>query len=153
ARLDRVDADNIALVHSYEGRASLLRARPAKIVKDPAAARARFEALLRRAQSGDALARRDLDDLDLGQLRLLRNTSYARHGYAFRASDLQAFFSATAWYHADAGYRETRLTQKDSDNIALVQERERTLLASVGGEALRDFELRSRARAWQTVHP
>jgi hypothetical protein len=150
ARLDRVDADNIALVHSYEGRALLLRARPS--VKDPALSRARLEALLRRAQSGDPIGQADLDPLDLAQLRLLRNTSYARHGYVFRASDLQSFFAAKPWYRADPSYQEARLTRNDADNIAVTKERERRLLASVGGEALRDFELRSRAHAWQAAH-
>jgi hypothetical protein len=82
----------------------------------------------------------------------LRNTSYARHGYVFRASDLRATFRAKPWYREDPSYAETRLTPQDADNIRHVQDRERRLLASAGGEALRDFELRSRARAYEAIH-
>jgi Ca-activated chloride channel family protein len=152
ALFDRVDADNIALVHSYEGRAQLLAARPSNAAKDPVAARTRFESSLQRARNGELLPAGDLDALDLGELRLLRNTSYARHGYVFRASDLQAAFASKPWYRANPGYREANLSSQDSHNIALVQERERTLLAGIGGEALRDFELRSRALSWKAAH-
>ena len=152
ARLTRADADNIALVHSYEGRAQLLGARPAKR-QDPATASAQLEKLLQRTQKGEPLASVDVETLDLGQLRFLRNTTYARHGYVFRSSDLQAFFAAKPWYRANPSYQEKQLTPTDAGTIALIQARERGLLASVGGDVLRDFELRSRARAWQAVHP
>lgn len=152
ALLDRVDGDNIALVHSYEGRAQLLAARPSPTAQDPATARARLESSLRHALAGEPLASAELAALDLGALRLVRNTSYARHGYVFRASDLQAAFAAKPWYRADPGYREASLTSEDARNIARVQERERTLLAGIGGEALRDFELRSRALSWKAAH-
>ena len=139
-------------LHAYEGRSLIERARPVKLASDPTRARARFETLLRRAQNGESLAPADLGELDLGQLRLLRNTSYARHGYVFRTSDLRALFGATSWYRADPAYRESRLTPSDAGNIGLTRERERAFLAGIGGETLRDFELRSRAHAWQAVH-
>jgi hypothetical protein len=151
ARLTRADADNVALVHSYEGRASLLSARPAA-APDPKQAKARLDALLALVHGGRQLAPNDLAGLDLGQLRLLRNGAYARHGYVFRTADLRAAFRAMDWYKPDPGYAEARLTADDSRNIQLIQGRERTMLAGIGGEALRDFELRSRANAWQALH-
>src|SRR5262249_50068164 len=114
-RFTRVDADNIALVHSYEGRASLLGARPA-IAAAPAAA-VSFDVLQGRVRDGHAFTATDLGALDLGQLRVLRNTSYARHGRVFRTSDLQTHFRAQPWYHEDPSYDDSRLTREDRANI------------------------------------
>src|SRR6185369_13916370 len=146
-RLTRVDADNIALVHSFEGRAAIMTAAPLAHT-----AQKTFEALLAEAQAGRRVDDGALAGLDLGQLRILRNTTYARHGYGFRASDLRSAFAEKPWYHADPAYDESRLSAQDRANIDRVKSHERTLLASTGGEALRDFELRSQANAWQALH-
>jgi hypothetical protein len=149
-RLTRTDADNVALVHSYEAGAQLRSAlSPAKSVAK--AARPQLEPLFARAQRGEPLAEHDLAGLDLRNLRLLRNTVYARHGYEFRAADLQAAFHSKPWYRMDPGYQESRLSAQDLSNIDLVKQRERALLASVAGDAVRDFELRSRAAAWRAT--
>ena len=51
---------------------------------------------------GDVLHRRlnesDLSDFDSDELRVLRNTVYARHGYIFKSKDLQDYFAAFSWY-------------------------------------------------------
>jgi Ca-activated chloride channel family protein len=150
-RLERVDSDNIALVHAYEGSASLVAARPA--APSTHAASASFDALITRAREGRALGAAELQALDLGQLRVLRNTSYARHGRVFRTRDLQARFRAQPWYHEDAGYDESRLTPADHANVDAVREREQRLLASAGSEGLRDFQLRSVSNAYELARP
>ena len=45
----------------------------------------------------------DLNSLDLGQLRVLRNSIYARHGRKFKDANLRRYFNSQPWYN---GYRE-----------------------------------------------
>jgi hypothetical protein len=85
------------------------------------------------------------------QLRLLRNGSYARHGYPFRSADLQTYFSTRPDYRPDPGYTDDRLTANDRANIGLAKQRERDLVAIAGGE-VRDFQLRSQAGAYRVLH-
>jgi hypothetical protein len=108
--------------------------------------------VLTRALTGIALAASDLENLDLAQLRLLRNGSYARHGYAFRSADLQTYFGTQPGYRPDPGYTDDRLTANDRANISLVKQRERNLVAMAGGEVVRDFQLKSQASAYRVLH-
>lgn len=149
ARLTTTDENTVALVRSCEGGAALKRALlPVAAVSGPG-----FDALFARALAGGTLGGEELLGLDLAKLRLLRNLSYARHGYTFRAADLQTSFAMKPWYRPDPGYTESRLTSEDRANIQSIKERERTLLAKAGDEALRDFQLRSRAAAYRALHP
>lgn len=149
ARLTTVDENNVALVRSCEGGAALKKAlQPVAAVSGPG-----FDALFARGLAGGTLSSEELMGLDLEKLRLLRNLSYARHGYTFRAADLVATFAKKPWYRPDPGYTESRLTSEDRANIQSIKERERTLLAKAGDEALRDFQLRSRAAAYRALHP
>ena len=75
---------------------------------------------------------------------------YARHGYAFKSSDLRAYFAQQAWYRVDAGYRPSALTAADTANVQRIKAREQALVWA-GGEGVRDFELRSRARAHRAL--
>lgn len=61
-----------------------------------------------------------LKDLSRRDLRILRNTIYARRGRPFRSDLLRAYFEATEWYKADASYTEARLTSVDSRNIKVI---------------------------------
>jgi Ca-activated chloride channel family protein len=149
ARLTTVDENNVALVRSCEGGAALNKA----LMPVAAASGPGFDALFARGLAGGALSSEELMGLDLVKLRLLRNLSYARHGYTFRAADLLATFAKKPWYRPDPGYTESRLTREDRANIQSIKERERTLLAKAGDEALRDFQLRSRAAAYRALHP
>jgi Ca-activated chloride channel family protein len=150
ARLTPTDENTVALVRSCEGGAALQKAlQPAA----PAASGPGFDALFARSLAGGALSSEELIGLDLEKLRVLRNLSYARHGYTFRAADLQATFGARPWYRPDPAYTEARLTSEDRANIQSIKDRERTLLAKAGDEALRDFQLKSRAAAYRAMHP
>jgi len=60
------------------------------------------------------------------QLRLLRNTVYARHGRTFDAKDLKEHFSIRSWYRADPAYTDARLTALDKRNLELIQQAEKT---------------------------
>lgn len=111
----------------------------------------RFAGALESVRAGRAVGAGDLAGLDAGRLRILRNAAYARHGYRFRAADLRAFFGGTAWYAVDPAYDPGRLTAVDGDNVRSIKAREQALLARAGGGAVRDFELRSRAKARQAL--
>ena len=54
-------------------------------------------------------------------LRLLRNTIYARHGYQFRSELLSSYFSSTDWYKAHADFSTKDLTAVDQRNLKLVR--------------------------------
>lgn len=60
------------------------------------------------------------------QLRLLRNTVYARHGRTFDSKDLKDYFSIRSWYRADPAYTDARLTPVDKRNLELLQQAEKT---------------------------
>lgn len=46
----------------------------------------------------------DIQYKDAGQIRVLKNSIYARHGYIFKDSNLRAYFNSQNWYY---GYRST----------------------------------------------
>lgn len=55
------------------------------------------------------------------ELRLLRNTIYARRGRPFKSKFLQFYFQFMAWYSPDPGYTDARLTKTDRRNIQLIR--------------------------------
>jgi hypothetical protein len=79
-----------------------------------------------------------LKDLSRRDLRLLRNTIYARHGRQFRSELLRSYFEATDWYKSDSAYTDALLTAVDNRNIKLI----RSLEDQLGGP-LTDFEHRN----------
>jgi Ca-activated chloride channel family protein len=150
-RLTPTDVRNVATLKGWEQQASLVAAsarRPAA----PAVTSGDFNTLIDRVRRGEVLPPTLLDGLSLTQLRLLRNTAYARHGYVFRAGDLRTFFGATPWYRLDPTFGPSDLGPEDSTNVRQIKEREQGRVFSGGREALREFELRNRARAHQVVH-
>jgi hypothetical protein len=76
-----------------------------------------------------------LKDLSRRDLRLLRNTIYARRGRQFRSELLRAYFEATDWYKGAASYTDARLSAVDNRNIKLIRSVEDQL-----GGPLTDFE-------------
>lgn len=46
----------------------------------------------------------DIRYLDGGQIRVLKNSIYARHGYIFKDANLRAYFNSCWWYN---GYRSS----------------------------------------------
>jgi hypothetical protein len=65
-----------------------------------------------------------LDGLSRRDLRLLRNTVYARHGRPFKSHVLQAYFFNKAWYQPVESYDDGVLTEVDKRNVQLVQSME-----------------------------
>jgi len=63
----------------------------------------------------------ELSDLSRRDLRILRNTVYARRGREFRSDVLQDWFGGMDWYKGDASYSDARLTAVDKKNIRLIR--------------------------------
>jgi YARHG domain len=62
-----------------------------------------------------------LRQLSLRDLRLLRNTIYARRGRTFKSQILRDHFEGMSWYKVDPNYSDKLLTANDSRNIALIK--------------------------------
>ena len=142
-RLTHEDVRSVTLIKTWEKRAGLSSVAAPKVRGD-------FKAPMAAAMAGEPLKDAQLAGLTLGQLRVLRNASYARHGYVFRARDLQAHFGKLPAYRADATFDPQDLTPTDAANVHLVKAREQGLLKGAQ-ESVRELELRSRSRARQAV--
>lgn len=65
-----------------------------------------------------------LCQLNSTELALLRNAYYAKHGYIFSMQEYSNYFYQYEWYYPDSKNVESRLTNLDKSNIALVQKYE-----------------------------
>jgi hypothetical protein len=81
----------------------------------------------------EVLSLTDLRELSLRDLRLLRNTLYARRGRPFKSPVLRNHFAHMPWYKEDPTYTDKRLTKNDLRNVKLILEVEKEL-----GGSLRD---------------
>lgn len=83
----------------------------------------------------------ELENLSLRDLRILRNTVYARHGREFRSAVLSFWFESYSWYEIDSDYSDARLTAIDRKNVRLIRSVEDSLGGPIGeGEHSRDLE-------------
>lgn len=82
--------------------------------------------------SGARLRLGDLDDVPCGEVGLLRDAIYARHGYVFRDAARNTPFEGRSWYAAEGGLdadgAARALTPKDRYNLDVLE-----ALASVCG--------------------
>jgi YARHG domain len=65
----------------------------------------------------------DLSGFSNGQLDILRNEIYARHGRRFRRADLQAYFDRQPWYrpvYAPDAFPERLLSPVERHNVELI---------------------------------
>ncbi|HEX8560347.1 MAG TPA: protein kinase [Pyrinomonadaceae bacterium] len=69
--------------------------------------------------AGSLVAPSELSGLTAAQLRLLRNTVYARYGRVFREDDLKQHFASRPWYKPRDGYSDRLLTTSDRANADL----------------------------------
>ena len=61
-----------------------------------------------------------LSQLNKAQLRIKRNTVFARHGRLFKSADLNQYFRATSWYKPNPHYTDSLLTKADKACIQRV---------------------------------
>jgi len=69
----------------------------------------------------------ELQDMSRKDLRLLRNTIYARKGYMFKSSILAEYFVYMDWYKENQNFSEELLSSVDWKNIKLIQSVENEL--------------------------
>ncbi len=69
----------------------------------------------------------ELSTLSRRDLRILRNTIYARRGMPFYSAVVRDYFKAATWYKADPKYDHGRLNAVDNKNIKLIQSVEDSL--------------------------
>ncbi|MEH0153158.1 YARHG domain-containing protein [Limibacter armeniacum] len=70
--------------------------------------------------SNTVLNKADVENLKKGDLLIIRNTIYARHGYSFKKRPLRVFFDAQSWYipvHTDIRHEFTEI---EKNNIQLL---------------------------------
>ena len=64
----------------------------------------------------------DLEGLSSSELRIMRNSIYARHGRLFKSPDLREYFNAQSWYN---GYRdevpESEMNANEKYNIQFIK--------------------------------
>jgi hypothetical protein len=77
-------------------------------------------------QLDHVIAVKQLSNLSRRDLRILRNTIYARHGRQFKSRLLQEYFDTMEWYKRDPAFTENRLTKTDVTNIRLIKSVEDT---------------------------
>lgn len=78
--------------------------------------------------SNTLLKTEEVENLKKGDLTIIRNTIYARHGYSFKNRPLRVFFDAQAWYipvHADI---KSDFTDIEKANIKLLLRYEKNAL-------------------------
>lgn len=71
------------------------------------------------------LKKEDVENLKQADIFILRNSIYARHGYAFRNKQLRRFFSYQDWYvplHTQIGYALTDIEIKNIDLLLRYEE-------------------------------
>ena len=78
-----------------------------------------FETLSERVISADDVAGSSKEDL-----RILRNSIFARHGYIFKDSELKNYFSNYSWYDPQYSNVNDKLTSVETQNIALLKSME-----------------------------
>jgi hypothetical protein len=68
-----------------------------------------------------------ISNLKKHELRILRNTIFAKYGYIFTSDDLATHFSRFIWYNGVTKNVKKKLTRIDWINIALIQSLERSI--------------------------
>ncbi|HKP84525.1 MAG TPA: protein kinase [Blastocatellia bacterium] len=91
----------------------------------PADGKAKAEAKI---LNGAVLDKSDIAGVSVSDLRLLRNTVYARHGRVFDSDELQRYFNNRSWYRPRRDYSDSELTDADRANVNF-------LLSAEGGGA------------------
>ena len=77
---------------------------------------------------------KELRQLSLRDLRILRNTIYARRGRAFKSQILRDHFSGMSWYKVDPAYTDKLLSKNDTRNISLIKSVENEFGGAISDE-------------------
>jgi len=83
-----------------------------------------FKKLFATDFSKQSLAREQLKDLDLSDLKLLRGVVFGRHGRVFRDRDIQGYLKDQEWYKPDPNFTNAVLSERERANLDLIRELE-----------------------------
>ena len=70
--------------------------------------------------SNTLLTKKEVENLKKGDLFIIRNTIYARHGYSFKNRPLRIFFDAQSWYIPMHANIQSDFTEIEKKNIQLL---------------------------------
>lgn len=70
--------------------------------------------------SNTLLKKEDIENLKKGDITIIRNTIYARHGYSFKNRPLRIFFDAQDWYIPVHVNIKSDFTTIEKENIKLL---------------------------------
>ena len=76
----------------------------------------------------------DLRKLSLRDLRLLRNSIYARRGRPFKSPIVHEHFRGMKWYQENSSYTDMLLSETDRRNVRLIRSVEEELGGALGDE-------------------
>lgn len=77
--------------------------------------------------SSKELTEKDIEGLSKSELRVLRNSIYARHGYTFKDKNLTDFFSQYSWYKATSTDMEaitSQMSEVEKSNVEFIHKHE-----------------------------
>src|SRR5205085_1337485 len=83
-----------------------------------------FKKLFATDFSKQTLAREQLKDLELSDLKLLRGVVFGRHGRVFRDRDIQGYLKDQEWYKPDPNFTNALLNERERANLDLIRELE-----------------------------
>lgn len=120
--LSPLEKENIAYIKKFEGGDTAIAPAPKK-QSAPAKVDSSYDGIdYTDLVMNYRLSGSDLAGYNKAELRLMRNTIYARHGYIFKSADLRAHFSRFSWYVPK--YREiplNYLSELERHNIELIK--------------------------------
>jgi hypothetical protein len=64
----------------------------------------------------------ELQGRSKGELRVMRNEVFARHGRVFQSPDLHDYFTRKSWYSQNTVYSDDLLSDVDKENVRIIQE-------------------------------
>ena len=85
----------------------------------PVIGEALFENLSKHRLSGS-----DLSSFAKSELRILRNSIFAKHGYIFKSEDLKMYFSQFEWYKPEFNNVNHKLNSVEKENIKILKQAE-----------------------------
>ena len=83
----------------------------------------------------------DLVGKNLSDLRIMRNTIFAMHGYIFKTSDMKEHFGNLSWYKGTKNDVSSELSSIESKNVQFIKEHESN--ATLSGDDSSDYNTTS----------
>ena len=63
----------------------------------------------------------DLSRMDKQDLKIARNTVFAKYGREFQSKDLRDYFTSTLWYKINPNYSDDMLSEEDIKLVNIIQ--------------------------------